>query len=66
MSFLTRTSTTAFRTLRFTTPRAAFSTSFRSQKSAVDSTLDAAKDTLKSIDRSVSNAAVKGIEKGRT
>ena len=66
MSFLTRTSATTLRTLRFTTSRAAFSTTFRAQKSAVDSTLDAAKETLKSIDRTVSDAAVKGIEKGRT
>jgi len=65
MSFLTRTSTTTLRTLRFTTSRAAFSTSIRSQKSAVDSTIDAAKDTLKTIDRKVSDAAVKGIEKGQ-
>ena len=61
MSFLTRTSTTTLRTLRFT-PRAAFSTSVRIQKSV----LDPVKDAAKTVDRTVSDAAVKGIEKGRT
>jgi uncharacterized protein YjbJ (UPF0337 family) len=60
MSFLTRTSTTTLRTLRFA-PRASFSTSSRSQKSATE----AAKDAVKTVDRTMSNAAVKGIEKGR-
>ena len=59
MSFLTRTAATAFRTTRHTS-RATFSTSVRAQKSAVD----AAKDTLKAVDRKVSDAAVKGLEKG--
>ncbi|MCJ1365960.1 hypothetical protein MMC16_005085 [Acarospora aff. strigata] len=49
----------AFRLARVA-PRAAFSTSIRTQKSAID----AAKDTLKEIDRKVADSAVKGIEKG--
>ncbi len=58
MLFL-RASTSTFRVARLA-PRAAFSTSVRNQKSAID----AAKDTLKEVDRKVSDAAVKGIEKG--
>lgn len=37
-----------------------FSTTFPAQKTATE----AAKDTLKSVDRTISDAAVKGIEKG--
>lgn len=37
-----------------------FSTTFAAQKTATE----AAKDTLKSVDRTVSDAAVRGIEKG--
>lgn len=37
-----------------------FSTSVRAQKSVVDS----AKDAIKGVDKTVSQAAVKGIEKG--
>lgn len=59
MSFLYKTSTSAFRVARLA-PRAAFSTSVRSQKSAID----VAKDTLKEVDRKVADAAVRGIEKG--
>ena len=61
MSFLTRTSTTTLRTLRFA-PKAPFSTSLRAHKSPVDT----AKDALKAVDRTVSDAAVKGIETGGT
>ena len=62
MSFLTRTSTTTLRSLRFSTSRtAAFSTSVRHQKSAVDAT----KDVLKKVDRAAGDAAAKGIEVGR-
>jgi hypothetical protein len=59
MSFLYKASTSAFRVARLA-PRAAFSTSVRSQKSAID----VAKETLKEVDRTVADAAVKGIEKG--
>jgi len=59
MSFLYKASTSAFRVARLA-PRAAFSTSVRSQKSAID----VAKDALKDVDRTVADAAVKGIEKG--
>lgn len=50
--------------LRATVARNArlFTTSARFQKSTVDSVKDAAKK----VDRTVSNAAVKGIEKGGT
>ncbi|MCJ1477052.1 hypothetical protein MMC13_005723 [Lambiella insularis] len=65
MSFLTRTSTTTLRALRFSSSRAAFSTSTRFHKDPISATVDTAKDTLKSIDRTVSDAAVKGIEKGQ-
>lgn len=37
-----------------------FTTTSPAQKSATE----AAKDTLKTVDRTISNAAVKGIEKG--
>ena len=60
MSSLCRTPSFAFRSTLFI-PRATFSTSIRARKSAVD----AAKDTLKSVDRTVSDAAVKGIETSR-
>ena len=59
MSFLTRTTATAFRSTRLL-PRALFSTSVQTQKS----TVDAARDTLKEVDRKVADVAVKGIEKG--
>ena len=59
MSFLYKASTSAFRVGRLA-PRAAFSTSVRSQKSAID----VAKGALKEVDRTVADAAVKGIEKG--
>ncbi|MCJ1485265.1 hypothetical protein MMC06_005439 [Schaereria dolodes] len=59
MSFFYKASSNAFRAARIA-PRAPFSISVRSQKSAVDT----AKDTVKSVDRKISDAAVKGIEKG--
>lgn len=59
MTFLYRSSTSAFRLARLA-PRTAFSTSVRTQKSAVNT----AKETLKDVDRKVADAAVKGIEKG--
>ncbi|MCJ1337135.1 hypothetical protein MMC09_002414 [Bachmanniomyces sp. S44760] len=62
MSFLSRTLPTlrCSTAVSTTVPRAAFSTSIQSRKSAID----AAKDTLKDVDRKISDAAVKGIEKG--
>lgn len=59
MSFLYRTSTIAVRSVR-PSPRL-FSTSVRLQKDPVDAT----KDVLKKVDRTVSDAAVSGIEAGR-
>ena len=59
MSFIYRASSTAFRVARVA-PRATFSTSVRTQKTAIDT----AKDALKDVDRTIANAAVKGIEKG--
>ena len=58
MSFLFRSSTPAIRTLSYS-PKATFSISSRFQKSVVDHT----KDALKSVDRTVSDAAVTGIDK---
>ena len=57
MSFLTRTVTTAVRSTR-TIPRAAFSTSLRSQKSVTETAADAAKK----VNEAVSGAAIKGID----
>ena len=61
MSFLTRTLTVAVRSAH-TVPRAAFSTSLRSQKSATETIADAAK----TVDRTVSDAAVKGMNAAGT
>jgi hypothetical protein len=64
MSFLTRTlplTTRATIAPSFQAYRC-FSTTLRAQKGPVEAT----KDTLKKADRSVSDAAVKGIEKGGT
>ena len=58
MSFL---ALTTLRTVR-AAPVARFSTTAIAQKSPVD----AAKDTLKKVDRTVSDAAVSGIEAGGT
>jgi hypothetical protein len=59
MSFLTRTSIRVASRATFA-PRA-FSTSFTAQKTATE----AAKDTLKTVDRKVSDKIVDGIEVGR-
>jgi hypothetical protein len=69
MSFLTRTA--PFTTARATTIVAApssvlayrsFSTTLAAQRGPVETT----KDTIKKVDRTVANAAVKGIETGGT
>lgn len=60
MSFLYRTARTSF--VRSSLPATrAFSTAFQPRKSATDTVKDAAKK----VDRTVSDAAVAGIEKGR-
>lgn len=55
-------SRTAFPSVANSAPRAAFSSSVTLQKSAVDS----AKDTLKTVDRAVSDKLVDGINVGTT
>ena len=66
MSFLTEVATRRIatlqvpRTLATSAPRAAFSSSVTFQKTVVDS----AKDTLKSVDRTVSDKLVDGINIG--
>jgi len=60
MSFLTRTSIRNATRATFA-PRA-FSTSFAAQKTTTES----AKDTLKTVDRKVSDKLVDGIEVGQT
>ena len=64
MSFLLRQAAAPLRTVRVAAPSTAarLSTSIKVQKSAVDS----AKDVLKKVDRTASDAAVKGIETGGT
>jgi hypothetical protein len=67
MSFLTETAVRRLAAVPRTfaassTPRAAFSISTRFQKSATES----AKDTLKSVDRAVSDKLVDGINIGGT
>jgi hypothetical protein len=66
MSFLTEAATRRMatlqvpRTMAAAAPRAAFSTSIRFQKTPVES----AKDTLKTVDRTVSDKIVDGINIG--
>lgn len=62
MSFFARTSRITLRALQSAPAAPSFSTSVRVHKSATET----AKDTLKAVDRTIANAAVKGIEKGRT
>lgn len=64
MSFLTEITTRRFATLSRTTftnvPRASFTTTVQLRKTAVEAT----KDTLKTVDRAVSDKLVDGINVG--